>query len=272
MAAGPGPAVTEPAWPGVPVPPAVAAVVAGRPARVVWQNRLGGLTCEVGTGPDRCFVKWAPAGSGIDLPAEAARLAWALPHTPVPQPLGRGGGPAGTWLVTAALSGENAVIPRWLADPRTAVRAIGEGLRAMHDSLPVAACPFSWGVADRLGGIRRELGEGHPDSARWPSAGPPLSTARALELLADPPPPDQLVVCHGDSCAPNTLLDGGGCWCGHVDLGALGVADRWADLAIATWNVELNYGAGWQRWLLDCYGVAPDPARISYYRLLGRCP
>ncbi|MGH3933798.1 MAG: phosphotransferase, partial [Pseudonocardiaceae bacterium] len=86
--------------------------------------------------------------------------------------------------------------------------------------------------------------------------------------LAHAPPVDQLVVCHGDACAPNTVLLEDGRLSGHVDLGALGVADRWADLAIATWSTEWNYGPGWDGPLLAAYGVDPDPERIAYYRLL----
>lgn len=52
----------------------MAAEAAGRRVRVVWLNRLGGMTCEAGTGPDRWFVKWVPAASGTDLRGEAARL------------------------------------------------------------------------------------------------------------------------------------------------------------------------------------------------------
>jgi len=44
--------------------------------------------------------------------------------------------------------------------------------------------------------------------------------------------------------------------------------DRWADLAIATWSAGWNYGPGWERPLLDAYGVPPDPDRTRYYRLL----
>ena len=55
---------------------------------------------------------------------------------------------------------------------------------------------------------------------------------------------------------------------GHVDLGGLGVADRWADLAIATWSTEWNFGREWVGALLDAYGVSADPERTRYYRLL----
>lgn len=75
------------------------------------------------------------------------------------------------------------------------------------------------------------------------------------------------MVCHGDACAPNTLIDEGR-WSGHVDLGALGVADRWADIAIATWSTQWNYGPGWEPALLDAYGIDPDPERTAWYRLL----
>jgi kanamycin kinase len=90
----------------------------------------------------------------------------------------------------------------------------------------------------------------------------------ALALAGEIPSTDVLVVCHGDACAPNTLLTEDGRWSGHVDLGSLGLADRWADLAVATWSTEWNYGPGWEELLLEAYGVQPDPERMAYYRLL----
>src|SRR5215471_4561469 len=204
-----------------PAPAPVAAVAAGRPAREVWENEVGGRTFEVGSGADRCFVKWTPAASGIDLAAEAARMAWAVAFTPVPRVIGQGADQAGSWLVTSALPGQSAVMPRWQADPAAAVAAIGEGLRAMHDALPVSACPFSWMAADRVAEARRRAREGRIDPAGRHEAHQPLGTARALDLLADIPPADRLVVCHGDACAPNTLITSCGRWSGHVDLGDL---------------------------------------------------
>jgi kanamycin kinase len=95
-----------------------------------------------------------------------------------------------------------------------------------------------------------------------------LSVDDALGRVIDIPPADRLVVCHGDPCAPNTLIADDGRWCAHVDMGALGVSDRWADIAVATWSTEWNYGPGWDGALLDAYGIAPDPERTRYYRLL----
>jgi kanamycin kinase len=238
-----------------------------RPVCLAWENE-DALTFEVGDDPDRCFVKWAPAGSTLDLAAEAARMTWAAACTPVPQVLGQGSNGEGSWLMTSALPGQSAVSQRWLANPRTAVTAIGEGLRALHDALPVAGCPFSWLAEDRVAAAERAAAAGRLDLSDWDPAHLELGVAGMLAQARDIPPTDELVVCHGDACAPNTLITGDGRCSGHVDLGDLGVADRWADLAVATWSTEWNYGPGWERRLLDAYGIRPDAGRARYYRLL----
>ena len=244
------------------------ALAAGAALRAVWENELGGITFAVGEGAGARFVKWAPVASGIDLPREAQRMRWAVQYTSVPRVIEIGSDALGSWLVTAALPGETAVAERWKASPRLAVTALGRGLRALHDALPVVACPFDWSVGSRLEDIHRRATLSLHDQARWHPVHRHLSVARAIAMLSDAPPVDRLVVCHGDACSPNTLLGDGGEVTGHVDLGALGVADRWADLAVATWATQWNYGDGWEDRLLEAYGVAPDPERTAYYRLL----
>jgi aminoglycoside phosphotransferase len=250
------------------VPSVVSRVAAGRPTRAVWLNILGGVTFEVEDDDGPSFVKFAPAGSGLPLAREAERLAWAQQFTPVPRVLNSGGDETGTWLHTAALPGRNAVDARWLADPAPAVRAIGRGLRALHDALPVPRCPFSWMAEDRLAAARRRAATGLIDVRQWHADYQHLTVARALAQAVNRPPIDRLVVCHGDACAPNTLVGDDGGWIGHVDMATLGVADRWADLAIASWSLGWNFGPGWEPVFWDAYGVDPDPVRIDYYRLL----
>ena len=259
-------------WAGVPAAdqvPEPAVVVARRLAgaagiRPVWRNEAGGLTFRIDSDP-AWFLKWSPPG-GPNLGNEAERLGWAGRYATVPQVLEVGADPDGSWLVTAALAGGSAVGPRWLADPVPAVRALGVGLRALHEALPVASCPFSWSAADRVADAhaRRHVLEPavwHPDHRQ-------LTVVRALQLVSSPPPTDVEVVCHADACAPNTLLANDGTVAGHVDLGRLGVADRWADLAVATWSTVWNYGPGYEELLLTAYGITRDHQRIDYYRLL----
>ncbi len=236
------------------VPAEVGRLAGGRLLRPVWRNQLGGLTFAVGEPPE-VYVKWLPAGVApalADLAAEATRLRWAAGRTPVPEVLDHGTGPDGAWLVTRALPGRSAVDPRWLAEPEIAVRAIGAGLRALHDALPVDECPFDWSDAHRLAHL------------------PPQLEHRRAQLVAAPPI-DRLVVCHGDACAPNTIIGPDGRWVGHVDLGSLGVADRWADLAVASMSLGWNFGDGWETTFLAAYGIDAEPERMAHFRLLWDC-
>ncbi|WP_402468897.1 phosphotransferase [Isoptericola aurantiacus] len=237
----------------VAVPDAVRRLAGDDAVTPVWRNVLGGLTFRIsgpaaGSGQEaERFVKWVTAGtSGLDLDGEAERLAWAGAYVTVPTVLERGRDATGTWLATRALPGRSAVDPVWVARPAAAARAVGAGLRALHDALPVADCPFTWGAAER--------------SARLSAAG--------RRDLGEVPAIDRLVVCHGDACAPNTLIDDDGTWSGHVDLAALGIADRWADLAVASMSLGWNYGDGYEAEFFDAYGITPDAERIAFYRRL----
>lgn len=221
---------------------------AGAEIEPVWLNGLGGLTYRL-VAPDGVrYVKWSSPGAA-DLAQEAERLRWAGRFSPVPRVLAVGEDASGAWLVTAALAGRSAVESPWRDRPATAARAIGAGLRRLHEALPVAGCPWSWSVGERLAAAV------HTDEGRRSA------------LLRDAPPLDP-VVCHGDACAPNTLIADDGGWAGHVDLGALGVADRWADLAVAAWSTEWNYGPGVDGEVYAGYGIEPDERKIAYYREL----
>ncbi|MEV0829660.1 aminoglycoside 3'-phosphotransferase [Nonomuraea rubra] len=247
----------------VTVPEAIAALARDDAVTPVWRNLLGGLTFRLGApGGAVRYAKWVAAGTPeIDLGAEAERLAWAGRWVPVPTVLQHGKDDSGEWLVTAAVPGVPAVDPRWVAEPAVAAAAIGRGLRLLHDTLPVTQCPFDWSVARRL----RLAGEGLIHGAAGQQR---IRLAEVRARLGEPPPVDRLVVCHGDACVPNTLLHDDGTFAAHVDLGSLGLADRWADLAVAAWSTEYNYGPGHDGHLYEGYGIEPDEERIAYYRLL----
>jgi kanamycin kinase len=177
------------------------------------------------------YLKVSQLGQRASLADERARMEWAAPWLPVPPVLAHDSDGYDEWLLTAGLPGVNAVDDALRADPPRLVPLLAEGLRLFHERLPAAECPFD----GRVG-------------------------------LDERPPGDQdPVVCHGDYCLPNVLIDD---WrvSGFVDLGELGVDDRWADLTMATWSVTRNLGPGWEELFLEAYGVALDPAKRAFYR------
>jgi len=116
-----------------------------------------------------------------------------------------------------------AVDDRWKREPAAAVRAIGVGLRALHEALPVADCPFDWSAPTRVEAVRSRAAAGPINPTNWHQDLQHFGTVeQALDVLVGIPPVDELVVCHGDACAPNTLIGDDGTYSGHVDLGALG--------------------------------------------------
>ena len=89
----------------------------------VWVNELGGVTFAVDGG--REYVKVMPPRWAYHFEAEVERLGWAAAYLRVPRVLGAGDG----GCTPRGCPGASAVEPRWMADPRTAARAIGSGLR-----------------------------------------------------------------------------------------------------------------------------------------------
>lgn len=228
----------------VAVPARVRTLARGAALTPVWENGIGGLTFRT---DDGWFIKWGPLDLEANMRDEAERMRWAARWIRVPEVIEQGQDASHEWLVTAAIAGDSAVAPRWIAEPAIAVRAIGQGLRMLHDALPVSACPWEWSVPARI-------------------ANAEARGIRIAGALRDAPPIDRLVVCHGDACAPNTLLDAAGAPVGHVDLAALGTADRWADIAVASMSTLWNYGGGWEDALIEAYGIEPDRERLAFYR------
>lgn len=212
----------------------------------VWRNGVGGLTFSVaseGAAVDY-YAKWNPLSSGESLSEEATRLRWIEGRHPAPQVVQLITTEHEEVMITRALSGESAVSERWKQQPGVALPALGAGLRQLH-SVAINDCPFEWSVAQRA-----------------------RHTPAATALLQDMPAVDWLVLCQGDPCVPNTLLAADGSFLAHVDLARLGVADRWADLAVMTLSFEWNYRDYDESLFWDAYGVAPDQERISFYRRL----
>ena len=231
---------------GIAVPARVRELARGASLEPAWHNSVGGLTFRTDDGR---YIKWGPHDAEANMRDEAERMRWARRWITVPEVVEQGQDAEEEWLVTVALPGRSAVDPRWLADPETAVRAVGAALRELHESLPVEECLWRWDVESRIANA----------AARG---------IRVPDDLHTPPLVDRLVVCHGDACVPNTLLDDDGAPLAHVDLAALGVADRWADIAVASMSTVWNFGDGWADTLIEAYGVEPDRERLAYYRRL----
>jgi kanamycin kinase len=229
------------------------------PERTTW--RLRAPAGEVR------YLKVYHLSLGRELAAERERLNWALPCLPVPRVLAYGMDSEREWLLTAGMPGVTGLDASLGADPARLVRQLGEGLRQLH-ALPVDGCPFDHRLDKEVDLAERRVAAGLVDAQEFNADHRDLTPETALtRLQALRPAREDLVVCHGDYCVPNVLFENGRV-SDYVDLGHLGVADRWRDLAVATWSVTWNLGPGWEDLFLAAYGVHRDPQKQAFYRLL----
>ena len=216
-------------------------------------------------------VRYLKLGAASRFPRvldEGARMRWAQAHLPVPEVLDCGTDGKVDWLVTAGLPGRPATEELPTADPERVVGLLARGLRRFHTA-PVAACPFDFSLDAALAHVRARVEGGlvDPDEDFHPEHRHLTPEGALAELERLRPGGEDLVVCHGDYCPPNVLIAEGEIT-GFVDLGELGVADRWWDLAVASWSITWNLGPGWEELFLDVYGTERDPDRTAFYRLL----
>jgi len=202
-------------------------------AEKVYEWEAGRPTYRL-TSPDGSvrYVKITPSVGRLH--DEAMRTRWAASFVRVPEVVEFGSDGDHDWLMTAELSGVDVFgHPLRSSDPTALVVAFAQGLRFFHDTVPVDECPF-WFPSD----------DSADDSA-------------------------DLVVCHGDYVLPNAFFTDS-VVTGYIDLGDLGVADRWLDLAVALRSLEqpYNLGPGYTATFLDAYGIALDADRAAHYLAL----
>jgi streptomycin 3"-kinase len=226
---------------------------------------------------DGALIAKHVASDGInDLLEERLRIEW-LARTGIPGPsvVDWSTSDAGARLVMTTVPG----VPASELDSSTLLRAwpamVGM-LRRLHE-LPAADCPFErtlatmFRIAEDV--VRRNAVI--PDFLTEDQQGRPHT-----ELLADlrtqldgrlAQESKDLVVCHGDACLPNFMVDPDTLTCtGLIDLGRLGTADRHADLSLLQANARETWKGGDEsranRLLADLYGRDRiDPTRMKFY-------
>lgn len=262
-----------------PVPVRARAVRGGRWTRI--SARSSGVSTYLVEGRGNYYVKAAPRWERddprFDPVSEAERTVWLVRQGfPAPEVVEVGEESDAMWLVTSAIAGRSAAAPWPAAERRRALDAVADCVRALH-ALPAADCPFDRRLAVTLRDARRAIASGTVDFDDLDASRRGWTAERLLgELEATlPPPEDDVVVCHGDLCLDNVVIQPGTLdVAGLLDAGRLGVANRWLDLAIAMRNIgedcaAYGYGPRDADTFLRRYGLdAPDAQRLAYYRLL----
>lgn len=254
-----------------------------RDGRAGWELvALGHSDAVVRRSPDgAAFAKTARTPlAAAELVAERDRLSWAAAAgVPSPVVVDWLDGRAPT-LVTTAVPGVPLSSLRRARGAR-AVTALADAIACLH-AIDAASCPFDRTLVVTVAAARAHVSAGVVDESDFDDE---RLGRTAADLLADADAQlaemtqgeaHDLVVCHGDACLPNVMVDPATMqWTGVVDVGRLGVADRHWDLALASRSIGdqvLNPAFGpvlASRLLADVrWSARVDTDRLAFYRLL----
>ncbi|WP_381804788.1 APH(3'') family aminoglycoside O-phosphotransferase [Streptomyces niveus] len=222
------------------------------------------------------YAKCVPADSVTSLKEERDRVGWLGEQgVPGPRVLDWRVTSDASCLVTSAVAGVPADrVPA--ARLRAAWGSIADAVRRLHE-LPVRQCPFTRDLSGMFATARDVVARGavNPEFLPGDQQGTP-----ADELLARLVPhleqrlaqeAVETVVCHGDLCLPNIILDPETMnVAGFIDLGRLGAADPYADIALLlansreTWADEGQANAADEAFA-ERYGIVLDRDREKFY-------
>jgi streptomycin 3"-kinase len=182
---------------------------------------------------------------------------------------------SGAVLVTQAMPG---VPASELEAPalRRAWPSVVAAVRSLHD-LAIDRCPFERTLAEVIPVARDTVADGRVVIEFLPEALQRTPPTQILEQIESELPVrlaqerTQLVVCHGDLCLPNILVDpASGQVTSLLDLGRLGRADPYADIALLlatareTWRDEAMARRA-DHEFAEIYGTELDPERQDFY-------
>lgn len=250
------------------LPPEIASRIAGYAAT---RDQLGRSEASVlllrRAGAPDLVLKSEAAGPFAELPGEVQRLRWlSSVGLPAPTVIAEAHGGSRYWLLMSAVEGENLACLR--AEPSVIVDMAAAALRRLH-AVDVVDCPYHRGLDHMLSLARARMHAGLVDETDFDDERQGRSAADLMdELIRRRPSETRTVVVHGDPCLPN-LIGNAGIFSGYIDVGRLGVADPYVDIALACNSIAYNLGPQWVSVFLERYGLGVvDEARLDYYRLL----
>ncbi len=169
----------------------------------------------------------------------------------------------------------------FLNDSSRLIKLMAEGLRILWD-VKVDGCGLRVSrLEERLKKARQNVENGLVDVLDAESEtfgeGGYANPEALLQWLEQNRPQEDIVLTHGDFCLPNIFAENDKI-SGFIDLGKMGPADRWQDLALALRSLKHNalgvYNNGKAyfnfepQMLLDELGIEMDEEKYKYYLLL----
>ncbi|MBC2669160.1 APH(3') family aminoglycoside O-phosphotransferase [Novosphingobium piscinae] len=255
------------------LPDRLAGRLAGYRTEPVEAGESGAVVIRLtptGTGSPLYLKSAAGAAAAAELAAETMRLRWLASRVPAPTVVDWVTEPDRAWLLMTALPGATAAAQLERAAPaeQGAIVAALAALLNRLQALPIASCPFDASDSRRLDQARARIDAGQVDPADFDAERAGWTPEQVWAALRNARPTrTEPVVSHGDFTLENVVIAPDG-RAGCIDVGRLGVADRYQDIALA-WRGLADHGAALQRRFLQAVAADPvDAERLRFHLLL----
>lgn len=184
-----------------------------------------------------------------------------------------------SYLLMTKMKGKMSCDEYYMTNQELLLKVLTDGLRALW-SIDISDCPCDNRLDRKLEraryNVEHELVD--MDNVEPETFGENgfRNPEELLKWLCEHRPEEEPVLSHGDFCLPNIFAEGNGI-CGFIDLGRMGKADKWQDIALCYRSLRHNYagkygggayGSFKAELLFEGLGVEPDWEKINYYILL----
>lgn len=184
-----------------------------------------------------------------------------------------------SYLLMSKISGRMSCDISYMKNPHMLMQILTDGLKLLW-SIDVTECPCNNMLDVKLRQAKYNVDNGlvdvdnvEPETFSEEGFKDP---EELLEWLYDNRPEEEIVLSHGDYCLPNIFAKEDSI-SGFIDLGRMGKADKWQDIALCYRSLKHNYEG---KYVVGIYGdidfriffkklgVEPDWNKIKYYILL----
>lgn len=155
------------------------------------------------------------------------------------------------------------------------IKLYARAIRQFHE-IDSTGIPFNHSLKMKLEDVKRTVDEGKITNQYFEREFQEMTVSEVYELmLSYQQEEDNLVLCHGDVCMPNMMIDESNT-IGYIDIVQIGTCDRYLDIAIGLRSLRYNlevYNHTFKKEYIDifkqAYGIdSLNTDKIMFYILV----
>ena len=207
-----------------------------------------------------------------------AAMGWSEGKIPVPKILCHQVEDGISYLLMEKMEGVMSCDESLLEQPEVLTHALADGMRLLWQT-DTSGCPRNRTLPCLLEEARYNIDNGRVD---LDNVDPETFGENGfrdpddlLNWLVNHPIPSEPVLSHGDYCLPNIFVKNGH-FRGFIDVGDLGIGEKWRDIALCYRSLRDNWGGAYggkvydfdPKLFFEALEIEPDWEKIRYHLLL----